>query len=57
MYVCICKAVSYEDIEKTGNSCGAGTGCGTCLNEINEILEELGNKTAAEVEDSNKTNA
>lgn len=49
MYVCICAAVTdtelracigagartLDDIE---DACGAGTGCGTCLDHVNALL-------------------
>ena len=45
MFACICFAVSDEDLdaaieagarteEQVGDACGAGTGCGSCLDRI-----------------------
>jgi bacterioferritin-associated ferredoxin len=45
MYVCICYAVTDEDLDtvidggahtedEIGDACGAGTGCGSCLDRI-----------------------
>ena len=50
MYVCICNRVRESEIrevvragaqteDSVGDACGAGTGCGTCLDRIAEILE------------------
>jgi bacterioferritin-associated ferredoxin len=50
MYVCICARVRDCDIravirhgahseDAVGDACGAGTGCGTCLTRINELIE------------------
>ena len=50
MYVCICARVRESEIrevvhagaaseDSVGDACGAGTGCGTCLDRIAEILE------------------
>jgi bacterioferritin-associated ferredoxin len=49
MYVCICQAVTDREVgaviasgagtaEEVGNRCGAGTGCGTCLDRIEAML-------------------
>jgi bacterioferritin-associated ferredoxin len=49
MYVCICAAVPEAEIrscvargartvEEVGEACGAGTGCGTCLDRIDVFL-------------------
>ena len=49
MYVCICHAVSEHDLseviaegarteEQVGEACGAGTGCGGCLDRICDRL-------------------
>jgi bacterioferritin-associated ferredoxin len=51
MYVCICArvrecevrtAISYgaRSEEKVGDACGAGTGCGSCLDRICDLIEE-----------------
>ncbi len=50
MYVCICARVRESEIrevvragakteDSVSDACGAGTGCGTCLDRIAEILE------------------
>lgn len=50
MIVCICARVRESEIrevvrggaeteDSVGDACGAGTGCGTCLDRIAEILE------------------
>ena len=51
MYACICERVRECDVrlailagarteESVGEACGAGTGCGTCLDRICELIEE-----------------
>ncbi len=51
MIVCLCAAVSdkeirilykngAKDLEKIGQICGAGTGCGSCKEDIRKILRE-----------------
>ncbi len=51
MYTCICERVRECDVraaircgaeteESVGDACGAGTGCGTCLDRICELIEE-----------------
>jgi bacterioferritin-associated ferredoxin len=51
MYVCICARVrecevrtaincGARDEETVGDACGAGTGCGTCLDRICDLIEE-----------------
>jgi bacterioferritin-associated ferredoxin len=52
MYVCICARVREQDVrtaircgarseESVGDACGgAGTGCGTCLDRICDLIEE-----------------
>jgi bacterioferritin-associated ferredoxin len=51
MYVCICHHVrenqvrtaircGARDEEAVGDACGAGTGCGSCLDRIGELIEE-----------------
>jgi bacterioferritin-associated ferredoxin len=50
VFVCICARVRESEIQEVvragaqtedsvGDACGAGTGCGTCLDRIAEILE------------------
>jgi bacterioferritin-associated ferredoxin len=50
VYVCICARIRESEIQEVvragaqtedsvGEVCGAGTGCGTCLDRIAEILE------------------
>jgi bacterioferritin-associated ferredoxin len=50
MYVCICHAVTEHELgdhvargahseEQIGEICGAGTGCGTCLDEIASLVD------------------
>jgi bacterioferritin-associated ferredoxin len=49
MYVCICAAVTEAElrscisagadtVEDVGDACGAGTGCGTCLDQVDTFL-------------------
>jgi bacterioferritin-associated ferredoxin len=51
MYVCICARVRERDLrtaiklgarseESVGKACGAGTGCGTCLDRICDLIDE-----------------
>jgi bacterioferritin-associated ferredoxin len=51
MYVCICERVREGDVrsaircgarteEAVGEACGAGTGCGTCLQRICDLIDE-----------------
>lgn len=51
MYVCICKAISdqdiksavidgADDIEKVAEQLGAGTGCGTCREFAQEVIDQ-----------------
>jgi bacterioferritin-associated ferredoxin len=51
MYVCICARVKECDVrrairdgarceESVGDACGAGTGCGTCLDRICDMIDE-----------------
>jgi len=51
MYVCICTAVTDSEIrsciaagartvEEVGDACEAGTGCGSCLERICELIDE-----------------
>jgi bacterioferritin-associated ferredoxin len=50
VYVCICFAVEESELadviaagarseEEVGNACGAGTGCGSCLDRICDRLQ------------------
>jgi bacterioferritin-associated ferredoxin len=51
MYACICQRVRESDVrlailagaqteESVGDACGAGTGCGSCLERICELIDE-----------------
>ncbi len=51
MLVCSCFAVTdrtlrkviaagAHDVEQIGDRCGAGTGCGGCVEEIEDLLDE-----------------
>ena len=51
LYVCICARVRECELraairrgahseEAVGDACGAGTGCGTCLEHIDELIGE-----------------
>ena len=51
MYVCICARVREHEVRKSirrgarteetvGDSCGAGTGCGACLERISDLIAE-----------------
>ncbi|MBJ8347161.1 bacterioferritin-associated ferredoxin [Antrihabitans sp. YC2-6] len=51
MFVCICKAVTEAEVHEhcvagaqtpdaIGERCGAGLGCGTCVDRINGILKD-----------------
>ena len=53
MYVCICHGVTEGEIsaeistgarteEEIGDRCGAGTGCGTCVEKICALLRSTG---------------
>ncbi len=57
MYACICERISECEVraaircgarteESVGDACGAGTGCGTCLDRICELIDE---ETASEL--------
>ncbi|WP_034512113.1 bacterioferritin-associated ferredoxin [Blastococcus sp. URHD0036] len=52
MYVCICYAVTETELtgvlaagarseEEVGDACGAGTGCGSCLDRICDRLRAV----------------
>jgi bacterioferritin-associated ferredoxin len=59
MYVCICARVRECDLREVirsgacsedavGEACGAGTGCGTCVQRIDDLItEEIGPDTLA----------
>ena len=51
MYACICERITECEVrsvircgarteESVGTACGAGTGCGTCLDRIGELIDE-----------------
>jgi bacterioferritin-associated ferredoxin len=51
MYVCICARVRECEVrtsiecgarteESVGDACGAGTGCGSCLDRIADLIDE-----------------
>ena len=51
MYVCICARVRESEVrdaircgahteESVGDACGAGTGCGTCLDRICDLIAD-----------------
>ena len=53
MYVCICHRVRECEVravidrgarteDAVGDECGAGTGCGTCLDRIGDLIDEAG---------------
>ena len=52
MYTCICARVrecevrsviadGAVDVDAVGEACGAGTGCGTCVNRIHGLIREV----------------
>lgn len=52
MYVCVCAAVAESEVRSAirngarcevtvGDACGAGTGCGSCLGRIHEMIASL----------------
>lgn len=56
MYVCICHQVREREVravilrgarteEAVGEVCGAGTGCGSCLDRICDLIEEESSDT------------
>jgi len=60
MYVCICSRVRERDVrdaircgarceESVADACGAGTGCGTCLDRICDLIDEESADTLAAV--------
>jgi bacterioferritin-associated ferredoxin len=51
MYVCICARVREREVraairagadteESVGDACGAGTGCGSCLDRVCDLIDE-----------------
>ncbi|HCT75996.1 MAG TPA: (2Fe-2S)-binding protein [Micromonosporaceae bacterium] len=51
MFVCICAKVRECEVrtaiqlgarceDSVGDACGAGTGCGSCLERISDLIEE-----------------
>ena len=51
MYVCICARVRECEVrtaieygarseETVGEACGAGTGCGSCIDRIRDLIDE-----------------
>jgi bacterioferritin-associated ferredoxin len=57
MYVCICSRVRECELraairagarteEAVSDACGAGTGCGTCLDRIGDLLVDEGPRLA-----------
>ncbi|HET8659000.1 MAG TPA: (2Fe-2S)-binding protein [Micromonosporaceae bacterium] len=51
MYVCVCNRVRDCEVraaircgarseEAVGTACGAGTGCGSCLERIGDLIDE-----------------
>jgi bacterioferritin-associated ferredoxin len=51
VYVCICARVRESEVrdaircgahteESVGDACGAGTGCGTCLDRICDLIDD-----------------
>jgi bacterioferritin-associated ferredoxin len=60
MYVCICARVRECDVRtaiqlgarcegSVGDACGAGTGCGSCLERICDLIEEESIDTRAAI--------
>ncbi|MEP9392246.1 MULTISPECIES: (2Fe-2S)-binding protein [Gordonia] len=58
MFVCICRAVTEDEVHEhcsqgartvdaISDRCGAGEGCGTCLERLSEILSERTAVTSA----------
>ncbi|MGC4934133.1 (2Fe-2S)-binding protein [Gordonia sp. DT30] len=58
MFVCICRGVTEHEVHEhcadgartvdaIGDRCGAGEGCGTCLERLQEILSEKSAVTTA----------
>ena len=51
MFVCLCRVVSHRQVEsavdkgattveQVGKQCGAGTGCGACHEQIQDIIDD-----------------
>lgn len=60
MFVCICARVRECDVrtaiqlgarceDSVGDACGAGTGCGSCLDRICDMIEEESIDTRAAI--------
>lgn len=60
MYICICSRVRECEVrtaiqlgarceDSIGDACGAGTGCGSCLERIGDMIEEESVDTRAAV--------
>jgi len=58
VFVCICHAVTEREVRshisrgartehEVGQRCRAGTGCGSCLDRICDLLDEAGSEPAA----------
>ncbi|GAA1481753.1 (2Fe-2S)-binding protein [Gordonia sinesedis] len=58
MFVCICRAVTEDEVDEhvaagacttdaIGERCGAGQGCGSCLERLQAILNERTSVTTA----------
>ncbi|RPA65207.1 (2Fe-2S)-binding protein [Gordonia oryzae] len=58
MFVCICRAVTEDEVhehctagartvEAISDRCGAGEGCGTCLDRLEQIVSERTSVTTA----------
>jgi bacterioferritin-associated ferredoxin len=59
MYICLCHAATTKDvdaaiadgattIDQVGDACGAGTGCGSCHEEIQDRLDACGRACASD---------
>ena len=57
MFVCICHAVTEREVrdqillgadteQEIGRRCGAGTGCGSCLDRIGDMIDESARSAA-----------
>lgn len=58
MYACVCHAVSTaqvetvilagaQTVEEIGDRCAAGTGCGSCVNRLCDLLDEARSRAGA----------
>lgn len=58
MFVCICRAVTEDEVhdycsagartvDAISERCGAGEGCGTCLDRLHQIVTERTTVTSA----------